>query len=160
VNHYADNQTRKCSSTCPNYTDPITGKNVITYADDTSKACVHKCTFVPSFYGYNATNRCVDQCPSTTYGDNDTRLCLADCFFGPDVGVGGTPKYTYADSSSNYCVNQCPDYWFADNKTVSCVRNCSIGTFSDNSTWRCVYMCPVNPLSYGNMNSRQCVYSC
>ena len=43
-------------------------------------------------------------CPTGTFGDNHTRMCHDVCFFGPDVGPSNTPYYTFADSTTNFCV--------------------------------------------------------
>ena len=111
-------------------------------------------------YGYNSTNRCVPGCPGGTFGDRDTRLCLDVCFFGRTVGPGGTAKYTYADDTTNFCVEKCPRESYADNRTVICTDLCSEGTYADNSTWRCVSACPVNPVSFAFLPLRVCVYEC
>lgn len=39
-------------------------------------------------------------------------------------------KYTYADSTTHFCVNECPDFWFADNLTAvtgtaQCTQSCT-----------------------------------
>lgn len=90
-----------------------------------------------------------------TYGDNDTRLCQSDCTFLD-------PKFTYKDTTTDFCVYNCPAGWFADNSTISCSRTCPDGTFADNSTWKCVFICPINPSMYsvtiGGVNL--CVYNC
>ena len=47
-------------------------------------------------------------------------MCHDVCFFGPDVGPSNTPYYTFADSTTNFCVQKCPQYYYADNITVAC----------------------------------------
>ena len=80
-------------------------------------------------------------CPSGTFGDNDTRVCLDSCFFQ-------SPKFTWEDRLNNFCVTLCPYGYFADNFTGGCELTCSNGTFSDPSSRRCVINCPNNPASF------------
>jgi hypothetical protein len=143
-------------SYCPNVT--VNSSLKFTYADPSTMKCVFTCPSSPSLYGDNSTNFCVSRCPSNSFGDKDTRLCLATCFFG--LVVGGKAKFTYADNSTNFCVYQCPQYSWADNYTITCTNYCTIGTFSDDSTWKCVSMCPSNPISYAYSPTSQCVYAC
>lgn len=98
------------------------------------------------------------RCPSLTYGDNDTRLCHPQCFFG--AVLNNRTKFTFADNSTNFCVFACPQYTWADNNTATCTTQCTLGTFADDSTWRCVAMCPANPISYSYAPTRQCLYAC
>lgn len=113
ADRFADNISRSCVTNCPNYTDPITNKPVITYEDNSTKSCVLQCPFFPSLYGFNATNACIEDCPSGTFGDNDTRLCLDRCFF--NVNFNGVKKYTWADSVTGFCTKECTKGSFADN---------------------------------------------
>lgn len=154
-NLFADNSTRNCTS-CPNVT--IGSKVYFTYADPSTMKCVFICPSVPSLYGDNFTNACVDRCPANSYGDNDTRLCLDICFFG--VVVANRTKFTFADNSTNFCVFTCPQYSWADNHTKYCTDYCTLGTFADDSTWKCVSMCPANPISFAYALTRQCIYAC
>ena len=101
-NYYADNSTRTCSTTCPDVV--VSGQTVDTYADDSTKRCVFQCPYYPRLYGVNSTNKCVSLCPLGTFGDNHTRVCHDVCFFGSDVGPSSTPKYTYADPTTHFCV--------------------------------------------------------
>lgn len=138
-------------ASCTNYT----GK--IYYADRTTKKCVATCPKLPQLlYGLNSTNTCEETCPSGTYGDNDTRLCLDFCIFSD-------PKFTWMDRQDNMCVKQCPLGYFSDNITKSCETFCSTGTWADNSTRKCVFNCPVSPASFAttnNLGKPICVYTC
>jgi hypothetical protein len=151
-NLYADNVSRTCASACPN----VSG--IPTYAEDSTKTCVWKCPFTPSRYGVNSTNRCEHTCPSGSFGDNDTRLCLATCFFG--VVFNNITKYSFGENTTKFCLLQCPPGSWADNLTFLCVSQCSLGFSADNSTWKCVLMCPANPVSFAMISTRSCVHSC
>lgn len=97
---------------------------------------------------------------ANTYGDNDTRVCHDQCFFGPNAGPNSTAKYTWADPVTHFCTFNCTKNSFADNATAYCTNDCTIGTFADNSTWRCVTICPVNPLSFAYQATKKCIYQC
>lgn len=97
----------------------------------------------------------MQSCPSGTYGDNDTRVCLDKCVFQK-------PKFTWKDRLNNFCVTFCPYTYYADNYTGACELTCSNGTFADQSSRRCVINCPINPASYSTIVNGVgvCVYNC
>ena len=115
--------------------------------------CVTTCPTVPSYFGYDPDDECVEECPEGYFADESTRLCVEAC-----------PLSTkqYGDISTNYCVDQCPmipDLFGQDlndgNRT--CVEECEEGLFADPLTRTCVELCPFTEGYYGNNDDNRCV---
>jgi hypothetical protein len=200
VIEYADNISRTCLSVCPKistttfYGDTSTGYPIcvvicptvpVLFGLNTTQICISKCPY--GTYGDQTGNRtCIDQCPvisgnpdilwygqigiqlcvtlcaTGTYGNNITRVCGAptDC-----------PLNTYADPSTNMCINTCPLIgwnYFGDPSTQTCVPICpnitkAVGSitvgisYSDYTTRTCVRSCPN---TFGDNSTNNCVSKC
>lgn len=73
---YADSFSRKCVETCSNgyYAVIRTGRcelgcEIGTFAEDLSRICVGKCSVDPVYYGDPIAHKCVEQCPTGSYGN-------------------------------------------------------------------------------------------
>jgi len=113
-----DNNNRFCYANCPNISNTV-GQTVDYYAvDGLSPRCVSVCPYNSSFQLFGYQGKCIPLCPSGTWGDPATKLCISNCTNSP---------YLYKDNSTgqNICVQNCSyPYSFRDNTTGTCVSTC------------------------------------
>jgi proprotein convertase subtilisin/kexin type 5 len=76
--------------------------------------------------------RCVSQCPSSTFGNNQNWTCIDNC---PPTVFG------YKLDLANLCIEYCPSPFFAFVTTRTCVGDCGAGFFGDPVTRICT-ACP------------------
>lgn len=74
LNTYADNFSLTCVSRCPDKNASIPWP--MTFADDSTKACVVQCPSNPWTYAENITLSCMFRCPNNSFGENTTRQCV------------------------------------------------------------------------------------
>lgn len=67
--YFGQNSTAICTQKC----DPGT------YADPTTRMCVHTCPIEHDLYKYDVDSICVSQCPKTFFADDTTRKCMKQC---------------------------------------------------------------------------------
>jgi proprotein convertase subtilisin/kexin type 5 len=72
--------------------------------------------------------RCVTQCPSGSYGNNQNWTCIGNC---------PAEVFGYKLDLANLCVEECPPPYFAFVSTRNCVTNCGAGLFGDTATRTC-----------------------
>jgi hypothetical protein len=98
------------------------------------------CPTAPYMFADMTNKICRTRCSSTTWGDTNTRTCVASCPWDPSMYV------TYANPDTRQCVTSCPAFpiMYADNSTKSCVAICPTTpavpyrTFADPTTRSCV----------------------
>ena len=143
---------RTCYALCPNTTNTVS-QTVDFYAiNGNFPECVAVCPYNSTFWTFGYQGNCIPRCPSGTWGDPATKLCLINCT---------NTAFLFKDSSSgqNMCVFNCsaPNF-FRDNTTLTCVTTCP-GVLFGETTRECVARCADGSfgLPFGN---RKCVSFC
>lgn len=94
-------------------------------------------------------------CPSTTWGDPNTRICVSTCPVNTYYQIYGLARICVARCYPNYyadlnrtCVAaaSCPTspvFYYGDDSTNLCVKNCpaGLGYYAEPATHKCVYFC-------------------
>lgn len=151
---YGNEDDGTCYLNCPNTTNSASTTNY--YAvDGNNPRCVSTCPYNSSYWLFGYQGKCIPRCPSGSWGDPATKLCLANC------NNATAAPYPFKDSSSgiNVCVANCPySNYFRDNSTFTCVLACPSPKFGETNR-ECVPRCADGSfgLPFGN---RKCVAFC
>lgn len=143
---------RTCYAVCPNISNTV-GQTINFYAiNGNFPECVAVCPYNSTFWTFGFQGNCIPRCPSGTWGDPASKLCVSNC---TDVA------FPYKDSSSgqHICVFNCSGLnFFRDNTTFTCVTTCPGNLFGE-TTRECVARCANGSfgLPFGN---RKCVAFC
>lgn len=143
---------RTCYSICPNTSNTV-GQPLDYFAvSGMFPECVSVCPYNSTFTTFGYQGKCVPRCPSGTWGDPFSKLCLSNCT---------STSFLYKDNSggTNFCVFNCSDLnYFRDNTTYTCVLTCPGSLFGEVNR-ECVVRCANGSfgLPFGN---RKCVKFC
>lgn len=157
---YADPQTtnRYCVLQCSQTPNRA-------FADSSTRTCVPICPTTPSLFGETVNFTCVQTCPSGTFANTASRLCVSSCpgqfkLASPNQCVSICPADQavplYGDPNNGECVATCTNNFFRYKTTSMCVSSCT--TFSLLAfDMTCVQFCPQG--FYAN-SSGICVSTC
>ena len=200
ITYYADISIRQCTLTCSSsyvtgatsiYSVGLWGNNntrtceficldlnayVEYQSNNPYRVCVAKCHPLPAFhYANNYTKVCGPSinCPTNTFGENNTQLCVFSC---------PTSSYGYQTATNKICIDICPTNWYGQNSTgvnlcvtqcasipplyadpvtKLCLPACSAPYYADPTTRKCVLNCPYSVTPYYAYDpNRTCITVC
>jgi proprotein convertase subtilisin/kexin type 5 len=148
--YYANQNNSKCVQIC----DSIAGM----YALDNSNVCVMECPY--PYRGYAPNHTCILSCPTLYFYDSIINVCtrcplqcsactsLTMCvscqpgynLFNGACSLNCRPNngiITYADPSTNNCVQVCAPPYFGDNSSYACISVCPTKQYGDSSLHLC-----------------------